>query len=369
MTVPIWLQNRREAAAARLRQQPAHERQEENKYTSYRALTKRGHASFEQTDSGFDVLDHLTAILKYPNRMSSCLGALASGPWADASLSGDYKLSVLHITETGSPLRLSLRGLGQGASVPRLVILCEPETNREVEIELLDEDADHHMNLVIEVDIASNASLTFCQLQDQGRTGFATTTFAARLADNASLDAVWMDCGASMARHDVQIDLSGEGASANLSGLMLPQPDQHHDHHVHVKHGASNTASSQLFKTLVASKGRSVFSGCVEVSEGAQGCRADQLSRALLLGPRAEFDVRPQLLISFDAVEASHGSSCGAMDDDVLFFLRSRGLSAEDARYLIAQAFAAEIFNNSSSSFFADRSKSSLMQLLSKDTS
>ena len=139
---------------------------------------------------------------------------------------------------------------------------------------------------------------------------------------------------------------------------------QHHDHHVHVRHGASETHSDQLFKGLVGRKGRSVFSGCVEVCEGAQGCSADQLSRGLLLGEGAEFDARPQLLISYDAVEASHGSSCGAMDEDALFFLRSRGLSQSDARLLMAQAFAGEVHELVATSDWVERSQAALAQRL-----
>ena len=88
------------------------------------------------------------------------------------------------------------------------------------------------------------------------------------------------------------------------------------------------------------------------------------MSRGLLLGESAEFDARPQLLISYDAVEASHGSSCGAMDEDALFFMRSRGLSMLQARYLMAQAFAGEVHELVDGEDLIERSYRALAHLL-----
>jgi Fe-S cluster assembly scaffold protein SufB len=364
VSTPTWLDERCAEASARLADRPAHDRAEANKYTPYRALKQREQASFEWGAAGVELLDLSTAMIAHGDRISHTLGALATGAWADASLAGEHGLVVLDLSTSGEPIRLSLRGLEAGFSAPRLVILTQPNVHQTLEIELLDEGADHHLNLVIEVDLAQGSHVHVSVLQDQSMTGFATTTLAARIGQDATFEGVWLDCGAQLARHDVQIDLAESGATTKLSGLMLPRPGQHHDHHVHIRHSASNTHSDQLFKGLVAAKGRSIFSGCVEVCEGAQGCSADQLSRGLLMGDGAEFDARPQLLISYDAVEASHGSSCGAMDDDALFFLRSRGLSPNEARYLMAQAFAGEVHERSSASDFIERSNSALSGLL-----
>ena len=359
-----WLDSRVQQAADRLALRPAHERVEANKYTRYTALKDRELAPFEWGGQGVELHDFSAAMEARPERMQSTFGALATGAWADASLAGDYGLVVLHLNESGPALRFTLNGLGQGFSAPRLVILTEPNVERVVEIELSDAHDDHHLNLVIEADLAVSSQVDMTILQDKRASGLTTTTCAARVGSSATFNGVWVDCGSRMARHDVQIDLADRGASTQISGLMLPSAGQHQDHHVHVRHGASNTHSNQLFKGLVASKGRSVFTGCVEVCEGATGCSAEQLSRALLLGESAEFDARPQLLISYDAVEASHGSSCGAMDEDALFFMRSRGLSLLQARYLMAQAFAGEIHELIDGKDLVERSDKALAQLL-----
>ena len=365
MNAPQWLEQRCVEASARLAERPAHARSEASKYTRYRELKARDQAPFEWGSHGVELSSFSDAMLAHGDRLKDTLGALATGAWADASLACDHAVVVLIVSASGEPVRLTLRGLETGFSAPRLVVLAEPGVERGLEIELVGEDVDHHLNLVVEADLATGSQLRLTVLQDQSTIGFATTTLAARVGRDASFDGVWLDCGAQIARHDVQVDLVDSGATTKLSGLMLPRPGQHHDHHVHIRHSASNTHSDQLFKSLVAAKGRSVFSGCVEVCEGAQGCSADQLSRALLMGDGAEFDARPQLLISYDAVEASHGSSCGAMDDDALFFLRSRGLDPDEARYLMAQAFAGEVHERSSASDFIERSNGALSGLLS----
>ena len=212
--------------------------------------------------------------------------------------------------------------------------------------------------------MADSSHIDLTILQDQRASGLTTTTCAVRVGESAVFNGVWIDCGSRMARHDVQVDLADQGAKTQIAGLMLPSAGQHQDHHVHVRHSASDTHSNQLFKGLVASKGRSVFTGCVEVCEGAKGCSAEQMSRGLLLGDSAEFDARPQLLISYDAVEASHGSSCGAMDEDALFFMRSRGLSMLQARYLMAQAFAGEVHELVDGEDLIERSHQALAELL-----
>ena len=364
MTAFAWLDQRTQRAGERLAQAPAHQRAEANKYTRYTALKDRAQASFEWGTKDAELLSVEAAVAQHPERMQAVLGGLATGAWADASLASAHGVVVVHLAESGEPVRLSLSGLGQGFSAPRLVVLTEPQVERRLELELLDDTDDHHLNLVIEADLAPESRLDLNLLQAQRLTGLTTTTSAVRVGRGATFNGTWLDSGSRIARHDVQVDLTERGAATRIAGLMLPGAGQHHDHHVHVRHGASETHSNQLFKGLVGRKGRSVFSGCVEVCEGAQGCSADQLSRGLLLGEGAEFDARPQLLISYDAVEASHGSSCGAMDEDALFFLRSRGLSQSDARLLMAQAFAGEVHELVATSDWVERSQTALAQRL-----
>jgi Fe-S cluster assembly protein SufD len=232
-------------------------------------------------------------------------------------------------------------------------------------LDLLDDaSGSHHLNLVLEADLAPSSQLELSVSQAMSSDSYVTATWAFRLAEKSNLRAVWMDFGAALARHDLQVDLAEPQARAELAGLMLPKAGQHHDQHLTLHHGAGDTHSQQLFKGLVGDQGRSVFSGRVEIKEGAEACSSHQLCRGLLLGDGAEFDARPQLLISIDAVEASHGASCGAMDEKSMFFLRSRGLDELAAKQLLAEAFAGEVIEISSDSSRSESSKEHVRSMI-----
>ena len=344
MSRVAWLESRHSEAMKRQAVAPAYGPAEASKYTSFRDLKGLSNAAHEVVVEGLSVSSLNEALEREPERLEAMLGRLATGAWADASLSANYSLHVLEVGAGEQPAVIRIKAQGAGVSHARFVVLPQPGVQRDVQIMFTDDGTPgHHLNVVFEVDVASASALRLNVFQDHGDQSWLTATWAAKVAQDASFDAVWVDQGAALSRHDIQVALNEPGAQTQLSGLMVPRSGQHHDQHVHVCHGASSTTSRQLFKGLVAAGGRSVFSGCVEVLEAAESCCADQLSRGLLLGHGAEFDARPQLLINVDAVEASHGTSCGAMDEAALFFLRSRGLDAEAAKHLLAEAFAGEV--------------------------
>lgn len=149
--------------------------------------------------------------------------------------------------------------------------------------------------------------------------------------------------GGAVDRVELDVRLSGPGAEADLHGLVVLGGTQHADHHVTVRHDAPSCTSRQEFRALVSDRARSVFTGRVVVRRGANGTDASQLHRALLLSDTAVANARPQLEIHTDDVKASHGTAVGTLDDEALFYLRQRGLDANQARSLLVGAFAAEV--------------------------
>jgi Fe-S cluster assembly protein SufD len=147
---------------------------------------------------------------------------------------------------------------------------------------------------------------------------------------------------AKVARVEVAITLA-EGADAALSGLSLLRGGAHVDHHVTVDHVGPNAKSVQRFRALLHGASRSVFTGRVVVRPGADGTDADQIHRALLLSDDGIVNARPQLEIHADDVKCAHGAAVGALDEEMLFYLRQRGLDPHAARTLLTEAFAAEI--------------------------
>jgi Fe-S cluster assembly protein SufD len=148
------------------------------------------------------------------------------------------------------------------------------------------------------------------------------------------------------ARNEIDVTLTGENAQAALNGAMMLRGSEHADTTTRINHAAPHGSSRQVYKTVLADKARGVFQGKIYVAEGAQKTDGYQLSRALLLSDQAEMDAKPELEIYADDVKCSHGSTVGDIDDDAMFYLRSRGLPETEARALLIDAFVADVFED-----------------------
>lgn len=149
--------------------------------------------------------------------------------------------------------------------------------------------------------------------------------------------------GAELARHALHARLADRGATLDLDGLYLPAAGQRHDTMVTVDHAASGCSSTQRFRGVVEDDGRGSFTGHVIVRPGTVATDARQSNRNLLLGPAAQADTRPWLEILADDVRCTHGATVGRLDDDALFYLRSRGIPFTEGRAMLVAAFAGEI--------------------------
>jgi Fe-S cluster assembly protein SufD len=151
--------------------------------------------------------------------------------------------------------------------------------------------------------------------------------------------------GSKIARNELHVRLQGEGAETNIDGLYLPCGDQHHDHPILIEHAAPRCTSRQLYKGIVDERAHGVFNGRIIVWPGAPGTDASQTNKNLLLSDRAEIDTRPRLEIFTDDVKCTHGAAVGALDEEALFYLRSRGIPRNAAKALLTYAFAGEMLD------------------------
>ncbi|HVS03086.1 MAG TPA: Fe-S cluster assembly protein SufD [Thermoanaerobaculia bacterium] len=149
--------------------------------------------------------------------------------------------------------------------------------------------------------------------------------------------------GGLLVRNDVRAVLAGEGVDAILNGLYLTKERQHVDTHMWVEHAAPHCDSHELYKGILEGRSRAVFNGLIHVHKGAQKTDAKQTNRNLLLSPEALVNTNPQLLIFADDVKCTHGSTVGQLDQEAVFYLRSRGIGEEAARSLLTYAFARDI--------------------------
>ena len=146
-------------------------------------------------------------------------------------------------------------------------------------------------------------------------------------------------------RHEIDVSLSGELAQCGLFGALLLQHREHADILTRVRHNAPHGTSHQLYKAIVKDQARGVFQGRIAVAENAQKTDGKQLCRALLLSDQAEMDAKPELEINADDVACSHGCAIGDLDLDAMFYLRSRGLSENEAHALLLRAFVDEVID------------------------
>ena len=153
------------------------------------------------------------------------------------------------------------------------------------------------------------------------------------------------DLGAALARNEIHTELDGEGCFARLTGLSVLTGNQHVDNQLRVEHRAPHGSSHQLFKGILGGASRGVFNGLIHVHKGAQKTDAKQTNRNLLLSDKALVHSNPQLEIFADDVRCTHGSTVGQLDESVLFYLRSRGLSEKAARELLLRGFANEVLD------------------------
>jgi len=149
-----------------------------------------------------------------------------------------------------------------------------------------------------------------------------------------------------LVRNDIHGQLDAEGASIVMNGLYMTNDKQHVDNHTRVDHLKPNTHSSENYRGVLNGKSRAVFNGKVVVHPQAQKIEAHQNNANLLLSDDAEIDTKPELEIYADDVKCSHGATVGQLDQNMLFYLRSRAIDEETAKSLLTYAFADEVIGD-----------------------
>ena len=199
------------------------------------------------------------------------------------------------------------------------------------------------LNAVTQVRQGARSHLDLCRLQQHGESQAHTSLLAAELAADAELRVGYVDLGGRLVRNDIDIVLRERGARVELFGLFVAGAGQHLDNHTTIVHTAPETRSDEAFRGIIGERGRGVFNGKVVVRPKAQRIDARQSNDNLLLGAHAEIDTKPELEIYADDVKCSHGTTVGELDPDHLFYLRARGIDADDARQMLTTAFAASV--------------------------
>lgn len=198
-------------------------------------------------------------------------------------------------------------------------------------------------NAVTEVVLEEGAAVEHYKVQNETETAFHVALLSVRQGRGSRFSAHSVALGSSIARHEVKVALEARGAEVALNGLYMPRGEQHLDNPTTIEHAAPQCTSRELYKGVVAGRGRGVFDGRIIVREGAFKTDASQTNKNLLLSESAQADTRPRLEIFADDVKCAHGAAVGQLDQDAVFYLRSRGIPEGAARGLLTYAFAGEM--------------------------
>lgn len=206
-------------------------------------------------------------------------------------------------------------------------------------------DALYCTNSVAEVILGQGARLTHHRIQAESRVAFHLSSLFVRQQAASRYQGVNVGFGSAWARTDLVARFDGPDAECVFEGLYLAGDGQLIDYHLEVDHRIPHCTSREHFKGLLLGRGRAVFDGRVHVARDAQKTDAQMSNHNLLLSPNAEVDAKPQLEIYADDVKCSHGTTVGQIDPERLFYLRSRGISVDQARRILCLGFAGEILD------------------------
>ncbi|PSF36041.1 Fe-S cluster assembly protein SufD [Aphanothece hegewaldii CCALA 016] len=200
-------------------------------------------------------------------------------------------------------------------------------------------------NVVSEIYIEENAEINHTRIQRESGDGFQIARSAIAQSRDSRYTCNDINFGGKLSRHQLDIYQNGEQTETNLYGLTLIGREQTSDTHsaIYLNHPYGTT--NQLHKCIVDNSAHAVFNGKVFVPKAAQMTNAAQLNRNLVLSPKARVNTKPELQITADNVKCSHGATVSQLEADELFYLRSRGLTEDNARHLLLDAFAAEILD------------------------
>jgi Fe-S cluster assembly protein SufD len=198
-------------------------------------------------------------------------------------------------------------------------------------------------NAVTEVCVGENAMVDYYRVQRESDQAYHFGALQVRQERASSFSSHAITFGAAISRNDLGLELAGEGAVGTLNGLYMVGGQQLADTHTRIDHAMPNCESHELYKGILTDKARGVFNGRILVRQDAQKTNAKQTNKNLLLSPTALVNTNPQLEIYADDVKCTHGATIGQMDEQSVFYLRSRGINEADARCLLTFAFANDI--------------------------
>lgn len=245
-----------------------------------------------------------------------------------------------------APVQLAFVGVAAQADrawhLRHLIELAEGASLTVVEHQLGEGAHNHLANALAHVHLGPNATLRHARVQDESTGATLLSRTDAVLSRESSYQRIDLELGAGLSRNELNVALHGESARLHANGVLLASGKRHLDTRLGIDHVGRDTSCDLTWRGMAAGRSKAAFHGGILIREGADGTAAMLSNKNLLLSEGAEIDTQPVLEIHADEVQAAHGATVGQLDATALFYLRSRGLSSEQARALLTAAFCRE---------------------------
>ena len=298
--------------------------------------------------------DLRTAEQKYPDLLTKMIGKTVNVEEGKFSaLAGAFAQNgvVLYVPKNvivDEPLHSVLWGPGTDlAHVSHILVLVDEGASVTYVHESASPDLKGANSMhagIVEIQVMQNASMKFVELQSWGRHVWNFSHERARVERDGNLDWIFGAIGSRLTKNFTELDLAGEGAQGRMSGFYFTDGTQHLDHDTQQNHLAPHTTSDLLFKGALKGKSRSVWQGMIYVAKDAQKTDGYQANRNLVLSEGARADSIPGLEILADDVRCTHGATVGKLEQEPLFYLKSRGIPQAEAEKIVVEGFFDPIF-------------------------
>ena len=308
-------------------------------------------SALDRLPEGLEVTPLATALAKGHPLVDAHMGSIARAaddplPALNAAFVSDgVVLRVVEGTALDEPIivRNVLTGDTPAATFTRILLVVEEGASVTlVENHEAFGGVAHQGNSVVEILVGDRSQVEHVRVNARGGNGFDLSTLGVRLGEAATFRSVALAVSPAVTRHLIGVVFAGEGASLSVGGGALLNGSQHADTTLLVDHAVPHGVSRELFKHVLDGEATGVFQGKIVVRPDAQKTDGRMMSQAVLLDDGAAMNNKPELEIFADDVQCAHGATCGALDEDLLFYLRARGLPLPEAEALMLQAFVGE---------------------------
>jgi Fe-S cluster assembly protein SufD len=247
----------------------------------------------------------------------------------------DVPIHILHVSQSGAEPTVSH---------PRFIARFGAHSQSTViESYIGDKGAVYFTNAATELIVADSAVVDHYKVQRESLNAFHVATTQVVAGPSTAFTSHSLTFGGHFVRNDINAMLVGERSETTLNGLYLGSGNQLVDNHTSIDHAVPNCASHEIYKGILSGRARGVFNGKIYVHQDAQKTDAKQTNKTLLLSDEAQINTKPQLEIFADDVRCTHGATIGQLDDEGLFYLRSRGIGKKQAQSILVYAFASDI--------------------------